>query len=143
MIKTSDEIRKILLATYPALILDRLDLEDRKWYLPTMAELETALRINGVTHLQFIPVIQECEEFSLHLMSSMRLWEAKKALEANVKEYINWAFGMCRGDKYFGGVTVHKVNICCTQSGVVTIEPQTNKISPADYKKYSIWDIVM
>lgn len=144
MIKTSQEVRELLLDVYPALTLDRLDLEDRKWRFPTRDELETALKINSVTHLEFIPVIQECEEFSLHLMSRVRLWEARKALEQNVTEYINWAFGMCRGDKYgLGGVTVHKVNICCTQSRVVTIEPQTNKIKGADPAKYDVWDITM
>ena len=144
MIKTSQEVRELLLDAYPALTLDRLDLEDRKWRFPTYDELETALKINSVTHLEFILVIQECEEFSLHLMSRMRLWEARKAMEQNVDKPVNWAFGMCRGDKHgLLGVTVHKVNICCTQSGVVTIEPQTNKISDANPAKYDVWDITM
>jgi hypothetical protein len=144
MIKTSDEIRTILRDMYAGLSLERLDLEDRKWYLPTKDELTTAVRINSVAHLPMIPVVQECEEFSLHLMSQVRLWEAKKAVEANVTEYVNWAFGICRGDLAgLLGVTVHKMNICCTQSGVVIIEPQTNVLSDADPAKYDVWDITM
>ena len=144
MVKTSDEIRTILRDLYSELTLDRLDLEDRKWYCPTKDELTTAIKINSVAHLQFIPVIQECEEYALHLMSRIRLWEAKKAVEQNVTEYINWAFGMCRGDKHgLLGATVHKMNICCTQGGVLIIEPQTDMFYDADPAKYDVWDITM
>ena len=144
MIKTSDEIRTILRDMYGGLSLDRLDLEDRKWRIPTKQELTTIVKINSVAHLPFIPAVQECEEYSLHLMSRIRLWEARKAVEQDVDEYINYAIGMCRGDKAgLLGVTVHKMNISVTQSGIVIIEPQTDVLWDANPAEYDVWDITM
>jgi len=119
MIKTSDEIRELLIDVYPKLNHNRIWLTDAKFLLPTMDELIEAVNANSVKGLPFKSVTQECEEFALYLAADVRRWHATKEPEAN------WAFGECAGHMYgLLGKTNHNANICITTNEVVWIEPK-------------------
>jgi hypothetical protein len=134
MIKTSDEIREILIDAYPKLNHKRIWLTDTKFLLPTMDELVEAVAANSVKGLSFKPVTQECEEFALYLAAGVRRWHAAMEPEAN------WAFGEAAGHLYgLLGKTNHNTNICITTDDVVWIEPQSDLVHKVNLDKYSVY----
>ena len=138
MIKSSDEIRQILIDTCPELSHERIWLTDPQFYLPTQDELLEAVIANSVKDLLFRKITQECEEFSLYLAANIRRWHAAKEPEANM------ALGECAGHLHgLLGITNHNANICITVDSVVWIEPQSDIISEVDPEKYSIYLVKM
>jgi hypothetical protein len=132
--KTSDEIRTMLIDVYPELSHKRIWLTDSKFLLPTMDELTEAVAINSVKDLPFRSVTQECEEFALYLAADVRRWHAAKEPEAN------WAFGEAAGHLYgLLGVTNHNANLCITTDTVVWVEPQSDLIHIANPDKFSVY----
>jgi len=138
MIKTSDEIRTILIGTFPELSHERIWLTDSQFLLPTPDELLEAVIANSVKDLPFRPITQECEEFALYLAAGIRRWHAAKEPEANM------ALGECAGHlKGLMGITNHNANLCITTVGVVWIEPQSDLIHEANPDKYSVYMVKM
>ena len=127
----SKEIRKILIKSCPK--LEFIWLTDPIYSFPTMEELETIVHINSVKDMSFIDKGNACEEFSLHLLSAIRLYRYNEKVKKG--KYINWAVGMTGGEQRIESIwgrsklISHNLLLSIIDSNkVVIIEPQDDSI---------------
>ena len=104
-------------------------LTEKVFISPKLEEIKAILQEASVAALKFIPNIQECDDFALHLHSKIKRirgdWAATGKILA--PEAFNWAFGECFGIKFNGITKSHNVNIAVCEEGIFLLEPQTNE----------------
>jgi hypothetical protein len=103
---------------------------DREFLVPTLDEVESALKLTNVERLKFMDAINDCDDFALQLHAAVNLLRAEQArnMEIPSDEHIPWAFGEAFGIQFQGEQYQHSCCIALTQKGIYLIEPQTDEM---------------
>jgi len=121
-----------LLEVWPNLNPGRLWKADKTYIMPTKEKLDEALFESKVDSYQYIPEIEDCDDFALLLHADIirRRYDAYKAGKIPKDRSYPWAFGQIW---YQSSRGPHAINICITcDKGVLLIEPQQDKIWKPD-----------
>ncbi len=96
---------------------------DRKFWVPSKAQLKNLLKISKVDKEKYIPLARDCEDFSLQLNADIK----SRALDI-YRDDLAIAFGEVAGSEFRGRLYMHAVNICFCEEGVYLVEPQDDRI---------------
>jgi hypothetical protein len=117
-----------LLKTWPTLNPGRLWKADAKYIMPTKGELEKAIFKSPVPNYEYIPEIEDCDDFALLLQADIirKRYKDYKAGKIHKEQQYPWTFGQIW---YQSPEGTHAINLCVTcDKGVLLIEPQGGKI---------------
>jgi len=109
---------------------------DPEYWTPTLQEIQDFINTQE-NDIPYTKGIYECEEFAIGLMSDLRRWRAKKVINEDKSNHLNWAVGIALTIKSgLSGDQVHYQNIALTSDkGIVLIEPQGNTITELERVK--------
>ena len=129
MVISSDQIQNELMEIWP----------DYTWQFPknpfwtAMPDsfLERAIAECSITHMQFIPHIWECENFSGRWQSNLWVFQYALWMSEEYKPEYRWYVSDVVGyiDDIFGGRIEHSQIIIRLESGWVLFDPQTDIVS--------------
>lgn len=120
------------LKAWPNMNSHKIKLADKNYIMPTEEELKKALFDSKVSSYQYVPEIEDCDDFSLLLHADIirKRYDAYKAGELSKNQQYPWAFGQIW---YQGPTGLHSANICVTcDKGILLIEPQQDSIRKLD-----------
>lgn len=107
---------------------------DDVYMRPAYDEVVDFLKTSKTKTLPYVDLLNECEEFALHLLSELRLARLEEIYNKGLdsSKYPNWAFGMCGMSMLHGGEANHMINCAITSDkGLCLIDPQVGGIRPA------------
>lgn len=117
-----------LFAKWPNLNRHKVWFSDKGYILPTKKELEKAIFESPVSGYQYVPEIEDCDDFALlqHADIIRRRYDDYKAGRIPKNKQYPWAFGQIW---YVSPQGPHAINVCVSSDkGVLVIEPQNRKI---------------
>jgi len=117
MIIIVSEIQKALNEIWPD--LEQIWCFDREYVYPTVADVLQFITESGIDISNIKAENPDCDDFALQL-------------HAKVKRFVNWSFGEAFADKIQGWSTLHNLNICCSQDGVVLIDSRKKTVWQAN-----------
>ena len=143
MIVNTDYIRKELTNVWKDLKF--IWLVDKQYIIPTLDELNKALKDSKVEQMKFMNSINDCDDFALQLHASVKRMRGKLAEDGKLdpSEQYPWAFGEVIGMQFRGRSFLHSQNICICQDGVYLVEPQEDRTWIADSKNDTVFFVRM
>lgn len=125
---TSTEIRIKLKTLWPN--LKYVWLVDTEYWCPSKAKIRQLLIEDKTDLLNFIPGLQDCDDFALQLHAAIkraRVWEVG-ANKVPREEWLPYVFGEILGYEFRGMQYNHAINIVICKEGVYLIEPQDDRM---------------
>lgn len=116
MMITANQIRSMFEETWPD--LKEVWCFDQNYYLPEAKEVAQAVKESRVNFEKKDGETFDCDDYALQLHAEIK------------RKRMGWAFGEAFGSRIRGWPSYHMLNICCTVSGVLLIEPQTDQMWP-------------
>lgn len=111
---TATQIRAMLREIWPD--LKEIWCFDQNYQFPTGEDVARALKVSGVNFEKQEGEVFDCDDYALQLHAEIK------------RKRMGWAFGEAFGSKIRGWPRYHVLNICCTMSGVLLIEPKTDEM---------------
>ena len=106
-------------------------LTDNEYLLPSLEVVKEMLSHTDISGLKFIPSIQDCDDFALHLHSQVKKIRGRQAADGIIpaSEALSWPMGEVFCSRFNGVNGLHNANfVVCEDMKVYMIEPQTKEI---------------
>ena len=103
---------------------------DKEYWLPSKNKIEQLVLQDKTNAIQFIPKLNECNNFALSLyaaIQNVRVWEALTGKIPRT-EWLPYPFGRIMGTVFRGMAYNHAVNVCFCKEGIYLIEPQDDRM---------------
>ena len=120
------ELKRELRKIFPKLY--HIWFTDSEYSILKLTDLREILKDVSVKDFRFRSNVWDCDNFALQLHARIQKYQYDLIQLSEVKNHKSWAFGEVIGMKFRGEQKNHTANICMTDSGLMLIEPQNNKI---------------
>ena len=111
---TSGQIRSMFKEIWPD--LKEIWCFDQNYVLPEMDDVARAVKASGVNFEKKDGETFDCDDYALQLHAEIK------------RNRQGWAFGEAFASRIRGWPRYHMLNVCCTMSSVLLVEPQTDEM---------------